>query len=199
MDDRSSALGAKFFCICLLLLVIGFSWHTAIGLYRDHTEAILFQIADIAEAIALPYEVALLISQEEVRALPVPIIGVTPAMIEDSWSQPRSGGRGHEGVDIFAQRGTPVFSVTQGYVVHTGSNDLGGNIVFVLGPGGVRYYYAHLDRRASGIEFGTRVTRDTVLGFVGNTGNASTTPPHLHFGLYGRNGPENPYPLLISR
>ena len=118
--------------------------------------------------------------------------------ISNSWGDSRSSGRGHEGVDMFAVRGTPIFSATEGYVLKVGTNALGGNIVFVYGKGGVRYYYAHLDRIARGIEIGTRVTTDSVWGFVGNTGNAETTPPHLHFGMY-QNGAQNPYDLLVNR
>jgi len=112
----------------------------------------------------------------------------------------RAEGRTHEGVDIFADRGTPVFSATRGYVTGLNIGDRGGTNVMVIGPGGLYYYYAHLTRIANGIEPGTRVTQDTVLGFVGNSGNASDTPPHLHFGIY----PEmweaiNPYPQLVER
>ena len=83
-------------------------------------------------------------------------------------------------------------------MIRAGVNNLGGNSVLAVGPGGVRYYYAHLDSIADGITFGTEVTADTVIGFVGNSGNASGTPPHLHFGVY-ENGPQNPYPLLVDR
>lgn len=91
-----------------------------------------------------------------------------------------------------------MYAATKGYVVRVGENNLGGTIVFTMGPGGVRYYYAHLDAVANGIQHGSEVTTDTVLGFVGDSGNASGTPPHLHFGVYD-NGPQNPYQLLVDR
>ncbi len=103
------------------------------------------------------------------------------------------------GQDMFAPKGTPVFSAVHGYVRRTGTNELGGNIVFVTGAGGRRYYYAHLDRIAHGLHAGQAVTTDTVLGFVGTTGNAITTPPHLHFGVYEGREAIDPLPLLRDR
>ena len=91
-----------------------------------------------------------------------------------------------------------MYAATRGYVLRTGKNALGGTIVITIGPGGVRYYYAHLDRIAQGMHVGVPVTTDTVIGFVGNTGNAESVAPHLHFGVYN-NGPQNPYPLLVER
>lgn len=136
--------------------------------------------------------------EEPDKELLIPIQGLSLRNIADSWGSPRSGGRSHEGIDMFAKRGTPVFSATRGYVIRSGTNTLGGNIVFVVGPGGVRYYYAHFDSVAQGIEPGKEVTTDTVLGYVGTTGNATGTPPHLHFGMY-KSGAENPYQLLVPR
>jgi murein DD-endopeptidase MepM/ murein hydrolase activator NlpD len=85
-----------------------------------------------------------------------------------------------------------------------GYGQLGGLYVVVLGPGGRRYYYAHLDRYADRLQEGDRVSTQTLLGYVGNTGNARTTPPHLHFGVYGSGwGSDerviNPLPLLVGR
>lgn len=150
------------------------------------------------EKAALPYRVARLSSQPRDTRLLIPIQGLRLKNIADSWGTPRSGNRLHEGIDVFAKKGTPVFSATSGYVVRTGTSTLGGNFVFVVGAGGVRYYYAHLDSVAEGVIFGKEVSTSTVIGFVGNTGNAQDTPPHLHFGMY-KNGAENPYELFLSR
>ena len=105
----------------------------------------------------------------------------------------------HEGQDIFAKRGTPVLSATDGYVFRIGENSLGGHTVSVIGAGGRIYYYAHLDSYAANIAIGDRVTTQTVLGYVGNTGNATGGPTHLHFGVYTREGALNPLPLLSDR
>lgn len=127
--------------------------------------------------------------------LAMPVAGVRPAALRDTWHAARSEGRRHEGIDIFAKRGTAVRSATEGIVLRVGTNRLGGQVVWVLGPGGQRHYYAHLDSY-SDVAPGMRVEPGRVLGYVGNTGNAKGTPPHLHYGVYGLGGPVNPYPLL---
>jgi murein DD-endopeptidase MepM/ murein hydrolase activator NlpD len=128
----------------------------------------------------------------------MPVPGVTKKQIANTWQAPR-GGRRHEGQDIFAKRGTPIYSATRGYVYKIGENALGGQTVSVIGAGGRVYYYAHLDAYADGLEEGNYVTPQTKLGFVGTTGNAQGTPPHLHFGVYTPSGAINPLPLLESR
>ena len=128
--------------------------------------------------------------------LRVPVSGVSVKRLVNTWGGIRSGNRRHEGIDIFARRGTPVIATTVGMVSMVGTNTLGGNVVWVLGPGGERHYYAHLDRYAA-IEEGQDVMIGDTLGFVGNTGNARTTPPHLHYGIYTDSGAINPYPRLI--
>ena len=115
--------------------------------------------------------------------------------IVDTWAAPRPGGRRHEGVDIFAPRDTPVVSTTRGLVTRVGTNDLGGQVVWVLGPGLESHYYAHLQRQA--VTVGTRISAGDIVGYVGNTGNARTTAPHLHFGIYRRGeGPIDPLPWV---
>jgi len=106
------------------------------------------------------------------------------------------GARDHHGVDIFAPRGTPVLAATDGVAYRVGVNRLGGNVVWVRDPtGDVRQYYAHLDVQL--VEQGAQVQIGDTLGLVGNTGNAITTPPHLHFGIYLRgDGPVDPMPFL---
>jgi peptidoglycan LD-endopeptidase LytH len=152
-----------------------------------------------ARAVALPFRLAALGAREPDSVLRVPVGGVRAAEVSDSWGAPRSGGRKHEGQDIFAPRGTPVYSATEGYVVRVGENRLGGNVVFVAGAGGRWYYYAHLDSHAPHLSVGDHVTPGTVLGYVGTTGNAAGTPPHLHFGVYATGGAVNPHPLLADR
>jgi murein DD-endopeptidase MepM/ murein hydrolase activator NlpD len=152
-----------------------------------------------ARQATLPFKVALLYAKEPDRELAVPVEGVRVRQIGDSWHAPRSGGRRHEGQDIFARRGTAVRSATEGYVVRVGENPLGGNTVFVAGAGGRHYYYAHLDSYAPGLAVGDYVTPETVLGYVGTTGNAAGASPHLHFGVYTAGGVINPLPLFTDR
>jgi murein DD-endopeptidase MepM/ murein hydrolase activator NlpD len=130
--------------------------------------------------------------------LPSPIKDARARQFVNSWGGPRSGGRRHQGIDIFAPRGTAVLSTTRGFVTTVGTNTLGGNVVWVLGPGLEWHYYAHLDRFA-GFRAGDVVKTGDILGYVGNTGNARGTPSHLHYGIYGRGGAENPYPRLVSQ
>lgn len=121
-----------------------------------------------------------------------------PFSYVDTWGGPRSGGRRHQGVDIFAVRGTPVYSVVNGVVEQMAVNPLGGNKLWVRSPGdNWTYYYAHLNAYAPGLRDGVRVKKGQVLGYVGTTGNAAGTPPHLHFQTHAPQGAAvNPYPVL---
>ena len=134
-------------------------------------------------------------------SLPVPVEGVQPSDLVNTWGAARSEGRTHQGIDIFAPRNTQVLSATRGIVVRRGWNRLGGRVLSVLGPGGYSHYYAHLEAWDLP-EVGDWVEQGQVLGYVGTTGNAAGTPPHLHYGIYkgigGYRGAINPYPLLTS-
>ena len=87
----------------------------------------------------------------------------------------------HKGVDIFAKRGTPIHSSTLGIVVAASEGGKGGKYVVILGPKWRLHYYAHLDEITT--KPFTLVSHDTVIGTVGNTGNAATTPAHLHYSI----------------
>jgi len=126
----------------------------------------------------------------------IPVEGIRVRQVADTWGGPRGGGRRHQGTDIFARRGSAVTSATRGLVVRIGDHGIGGRHVWVLGPGGERHYYAHLDDWAEGLHAYQRVEAGEVLGFVGDTGNARGTPPHLHYGIYGGSGAMNPHPRL---
>lgn len=138
-----------------------------------------------------------LLREEPPLALPVPVDGVTAKRLADTWGAARNGGRSHEGIDIFARRGTPVRSTTRGVVMRKGWNDLGGRTVTVTGPGGQRHYYAHLESWTE-LEPGDWVEAGDQLGTVGDSGNARGTSPHLHYGIYETDGARNPYPLLTA-
>jgi murein DD-endopeptidase MepM/ murein hydrolase activator NlpD len=106
------------------------------------------------------------------------------------------GARRHQGIDIAAPRGTPALSATRGIVTSAGTNNLGGNVVWVLDlERRVVLYYAHLDQHVA--RAGDRVVPGDTLGLVGNTGNAERTVPHLHFGIYvPGEGAVDPYPFV---
>ena len=130
------------------------------------------------------------------QELPVPVQGVRARQIADTFGAPRGSDRTHQGVDIFAKRGTPVLSATRGVVASVRDGGLGGKQVWVIGPGRERHYYAHLDDWAADLSSGQIVHAGDVLGFVGTTGNAQGTPPHLHYGIYGADGAYDPLPLF---
>lgn len=132
-------------------------------------------------------------------ALPVPVQGVRARQVGDTFGAPRGTDRTHQGVDIFAKRGTPITSATRGVVASVRDGGLGGRQVWVIGPGRERHYYAHLDDWASGLAAGQVVLPGDVLGFVGTTGNATGTPPHLHYGIYGADGAYDPLPLFRAQ
>ena len=139
-------------------------------------------------------------------ALLMPVQDALTAEVSPSYGYPRSGGRVHEGVDIMAPRGTPVRPAAPGFITRLSTTDLGGISATLVGDGGVRYFYTHFDALAAGLEVGQHVDVNTVIGYVGNTGNAASTAPHLHFGVYlGGLGewcgwrPIDPLPLIIDR
>lgn len=117
----------------------------------------------------------------------------------NDWGFPRSGGRTHRGNDLFAPRGQPVYAVADG-AVSLRQGGRGGIALWLSADYGVDYYYAHLNGYASGISSGVRVAKGQVIGYNGNTGNARTTPPHVHFQLHpgGRTSrPVNPFQTLV--
>ncbi|HEV7332648.1 MAG TPA: M23 family metallopeptidase [Flavisolibacter sp.] len=112
------------------------------------------------------------------------------------WGDERdAGARSHEGIDIFAPKRTPALAAADGIVTSVREGGIGGKVVFMR-PGGKAFslYYAHLDEQL--VTNGQRVKSGDTLGLVGNTGNARTTPPHLHFGIYARGGAVNPLPFV---
>ena len=115
--------------------------------------------------------------------------------LADTWGAARSQDRSHEGIDIFAARGTPIQATTQGIVSKVGEDALGGRVVMIIGPGGARHYYAHLEDYAD-ISANDWVNTSDTIGYVGDSGNAKGTPPHVHYGIYINGSAVNPYPLL---
>ena len=121
-----------------------------------------------------------------VPALLFPVPDVGRSSIQSLYGASRDAGRReHQGIDIFAPKGTRVAAAANGFVTSTSPNRLGGNVVWVWDVmRGQTLYYAHLDSRA--VDVGQWVSKGETIGYVGNTGNARTTAPHLHFGIYRR-------------
>lgn len=132
-------------------------------------------------------------------SLAFPVKGQNSAAIASVWGDDRdAGARRHEGIDIFAKRGTPVLAVDHGFVSRVNENNLGGKVVwFQPESHNVSVYYAHLDSQL--VSPGQKLQPGDVVGLVGNTGNARTTPPHLHFGIYATGGAIDPYHFINTR
>jgi murein DD-endopeptidase MepM/ murein hydrolase activator NlpD len=130
-------------------------------------------------------------------ALGFPVGGAAQDAIRSRFGAERDAGRrSHEGIDIFAPRGTPVLAAARGVATWVGENRLGGTVIMIrdeLRREG--HYYAHLDTQL--VREGEPVERGDTIGLVGNTGNARTTPPHLHFGIYQR-GAVDPWPYVAA-
>ena len=143
------------------------------------------------------------------NALAIPVDGVKPEQLTDTWGQSRAGGaRAHQAIDIMAPRGTLVVAAAPGRVEKLFESNDGGHTVYVRSAdGGTIYYYAHLDAYRDGIAEGQTLRTGDVIGTVGSTGNASPGGPHLHFEIKRMGAGEswwqgrevNPYPLLAGK
>jgi murein DD-endopeptidase MepM/ murein hydrolase activator NlpD len=125
---------------------------------------------------------------------------VAGAELVDTWHAPRSGGRVHEGIDIFADAGTPIQAISGGKIVRGfDGGELGGVVVRIEGDDGQYYYYAHLQEGSTDhLSVGQRVEAGEQIGAVGNTGNAASTPAHLHLGIQDDGEWINPYDFLLD-
>ena len=136
------------------------------------------------------------ITRKAMKVAVFPVLG--PCWFSDTWQAPRSGGRKHEGVDIIAKSGTPLYAANNGKISRqffdrVGS--LGGNQIALTAADGTYFYYSHLSTFADGIGVGSEVVAGQVVGYVGSTGSSST--PHLHFEYHPYGGAAvNPYPLV---
>jgi peptidoglycan LD-endopeptidase LytH len=139
------------------------------------------------------------VRQRAVATLRFPVEGLSAGAVQSVFGDERDrGARTHEGVDIFAPRGTAAVAATDGWITGVTTNRLGGNVVWVWDADrGQALYYAHLDRQE--VSPGTRVKAGDIIGRIGNTGNARSTPPHLHFGIYRPlEGAIDPLPFICD-
>ena len=152
-----------------------------------------------------------LTAQAASSGLLLPVAGVSPAALRDTYGDRRSGARRHQALDIMAPRGTPVLATAAGTVVEvTANHPLGGLAVYQIDLSGRWcYYYAHLDSLAHGVGAGSVLAAGQKIGEVGTSGNAPKGAPHLHFAILEKKSedqptcwqaePVNPYPLLGGR
>lgn len=172
---------------------------------RSVTFAVLFAV--LAYAVVLwPYARALWwlhVHRQPAPVLLIPVAGFPARELEANFGAPRRG-HIHEGIDIMSPAATPVLATASGIVIGNRRTLIGGIVLWVLGAGRRLYYYAHMRELAPGMRMGRYIEAGTHIGTVGNTGNAATTPPHLHFAIYEvtssfyplRYHPIDPYPLL---
>ncbi|HEY6137433.1 MAG TPA: M23 family metallopeptidase [Thermoanaerobaculia bacterium] len=136
----------------------------------------------------------------------IPVEGVQPSQLKSTFNEGRAG-HIHHAIDILAPRGTPVLAAVDGTVRKLFSSRAGGITLYEYDRAGERsYYYAHLDGYAPGIREGLDVHRGDVIGYVGTTGNAPESTPHLHFAIeilppskeWWKGEPIDPYPILTT-
>ncbi len=175
-------------------------------------------VAPPPEMVAQPVPEPVLDSKHEPVAAPgptqamrsldliIPVEGIAAAQLQDVFDDARSEGRKHEAIDIMAPRGTPVLAVEAGRIVKLFESKQGGLTVYQFDPQDeLAYYYAHLDRYADGLTEGQSVAQGTVIGYVGHSGNANPSAPHLHFAIFKLDDERrwwqgeaiNPYPHLV--
>jgi murein DD-endopeptidase MepM/ murein hydrolase activator NlpD len=187
---KSSKRTAMKTFLILLLFIFGML------MLVNNTPEISRSIEETTAKTEASFRYASLLAKEPEAKISIPIRNIKSSQIADTFGAPRGADRSHQGQDIFAKRNTPVYAAVEGYVWRIGENNLGGNTVWTIGAGGRIYYYAHLERYAENLKVGDAVTTDTVLGYVGTSGNAQGTPPHLHFGVYQAGGAINPKNLF---
>ena len=201
---RRLTLGASAIIVVLVILLFASlfwsAWNAAGDLPQD---GLAPTPAEIDAALGNSANVA-------PSGLVVPVAGVRPEQLRDTYSQARAGGaRVHDAIDIMAPRGTPVLTAADGVVERLFFSRGGGGIsAYVRSPDRRWiYYYAHLDGYAPGLSEGQRLRRGDPIGTVGSTGNANPAAPHLHFAIHlmgpadrwHQGTPVNPYPLLAGR
>jgi murein DD-endopeptidase MepM/ murein hydrolase activator NlpD len=140
------------------------------------------------------------------RRLELPVEGIDRKELKDTFTEGRTG-HVHEAIDILAPRGTPIVAVEEGRIEKLFESKRGGLTVYQFDPSGrYCYYYAHLDRYASGLAEGQTVKRGQVIGYVGTSGNAAPQTPHLHFTIFKlaadkkwwQGVPINPFPVWAA-
>lgn len=162
----------------ILLLIVLAQSAVALGLLLHLAftgKAVVLEITDREELRA----------PESSSALIIPVAGVRPSQLSDTYGAPRSRGRTHEGIDIFAPEGTPVLAAAAGVVVGRDSSALGGISLYLRDlDGRTIYFHGHLQRYRSGLKEGDLVRQGEVIAYVGQTGNVPAGRPHLHFSAY---------------
>lgn len=160
---------------------------------QDRTRRYRRQSGDIEQKIAA-------LGDTIVTSVRMPILfGVQLGDITPNFGDPRSGGRTHKGEDILATKGTPIVSPVPAVVLRVGVGELEGNSVYTATSGGETFIYIHLDRVGEGVVPGLVLGQGSLIGYVGDTGNAAGGPAHLHFEIHNNAGVAiDPFPRLLE-
>lgn len=209
LRQRVQTIFSTVIVTSLAWLVIGFVWFRgapSVDLAVKSDAAQGSQPAAAVRAAAEGHAAEFRAIPPPAGALVIPVQGVRPDQLVDTYTQSRAGGaRVHNAIDIMAPRGTPVLAATAGTVEKLFLSKLGGTTIYVRSPDRrTIYYYAHLDSYAPGLAEKQAVRAGQVIGAVGSTGDASPDAPHLHFAVnvalpeegWWQGQPINPYPLL---
>ncbi|KQX17703.1 MULTISPECIES: M23 family metallopeptidase [unclassified Sphingomonas] len=191
--------------ILLLLLAIGYvGWVVVLNLGGDDGGPVTASADRRPPQVAPPASTAPRVAAPP-GVLVVPVAGIRPDQLSDTFDDARGQGRVHDAIDIMAPRGTAVIAAAAGTVEKLFDSKLGGRTIYVRRPGGQWVdYYAHLDGYAPGLAEGRQVAQGEMIGMVGSTGDASPEAPHLHYAINAMAPGEgwwqgkaiNPYPLL---
>ncbi len=184
-------------------LIVGLVFSPVLALAQDYAgdsgqtwqqwQSYQHQSSDLQQKIA-----ALPTTANPIVLMPV-LFGVGLNNIFPNFGDPRPYGRTHEGEDIMAVKGTPIVSPTPAVVIRIVTGASEGNAVYTANPGGETFVYMHLDRFGEGVVAGTVLAPGALIGYVGNTGNASGGAAHLHFEIHNSAGtPTNPFLRLTG-
>jgi peptidoglycan LD-endopeptidase LytH len=184
------------FCVALLCVLLLLSAHVFVSTEAQAASGHYARTSTISTSLRASTTRSATKKKKESLALLVPVLGIAPSALVDTWGDARSHGRTHEGIDIMAPRGTPVIAPADGAVHRIGMNSLGGRVIYTKHKSGEVYYFAHLDGVKKGIRRGTRIRAGQVIGYVGDSGNAKGTGTHLHFGIYKGRKAHNPFSRL---
>lgn len=150
--------------------------------------------------IVTHFRPVLAVNSSDMPELASPLGNLAPRELQDSFYYRRPDGIIHYAIDIFRPIGEPLFAAVDGTIERLDPNPLGGNVVYIVDEERrFRFYYAHLSSHAPGLVAGMPIKRGELIGYVGDTGNAKGTQPHLHFQICNLAGSlVNPYPLLLD-
>jgi peptidoglycan LD-endopeptidase LytH len=194
--------------IVFLVLLLAFITLMWLGTGRVPTPSVVESVPSVVQppiqTVVQPVtEAATQVTQ--IKPLIIPVAGVTPGKLQDTFTDSRSEGRTHDAIDIMAPAETPVLAASDGQIQKLFQSERGGTTIYQLSADRkLIFYYAHLARYADGLTEGKQVRQGEVIAYVGDTGNAGAGNYHLHFSIAMVSDPKrywegtniNPYPLL---